>query len=68
MVEEMIGRPTMGHVSKAGPCPVDRKDWYDPNMPFVETFEQARHFRFGADVYKDGQRPWKEPIPNPDAA
>ena len=68
MVEDMIGRPTMGHVSKAGPCPVDRKDWYDPNMPFVETFEQARHFRFGPEVYKDCQRPWKEPIPNPDAA
>ena len=68
MVEDMIGRPTMGHVSKAGPCPVDRKDWYDPNMPFVETFEQARHFRFGPDVYKDGQRPWREPIQKPDAA
>jgi len=68
MVEDMIGRPTMGHVSKAGPCPVERKDWYDPNMPFVETFEQARHFRFGPDVYKDGQKPWKEPIPKPSAA
>jgi len=68
MVEDMIGRPTMGHVSKAGPCPVECKDWYDPNMPFVETFEQARHFRFGPDVYKDGQKPWKEPIPKPSAA
>jgi hydroxymethylglutaryl-CoA lyase len=37
-------------------------------MPFVETFEQARHFRFGPSVYKDGQKPWKEPIPNPNAA
>jgi hydroxymethylglutaryl-CoA lyase len=68
MIEEMIGRPTMGQVSKAGPCPVDPKDWYDPNMPFVETFEQARHFRFGPNVYKEGQRPWKEPIPKPNAA
>lgn len=68
MLEAMIGRPTMGQVSQAGPCPVEPKDWYDPNMPFVETFEQARHFRFGPDVYKDGQRPWKEPIPKPTAA
>ena len=68
MVEEMVGRPTMGQVSKAGPCPVDPKDWYDPNMPFVETFEQAPHFRLGPEVYKDGQRPWKEPIPKPAAA
>lgn len=68
MLEEMIGRQTMGHVSKAGPCPVDAKDWYDPNMPFVETFEQARHFRLGPSVYEGGQKPWKEPIPKPYAA
>ena len=68
MLEEMIGRPTMGHVSKAGPCPVARKDWYDPNMPLVETFEQARHFRLGPKAYGEGQRPWKEPIPKPHVA
>ena len=68
MLEEMLGRPTMGHVSKAGPCPVAPKDWYDPNMPFVETFEQSRHFRLGPEVYRDGQKPWKEPIARPDAA
>ncbi len=65
MLEEMLGRPTMGHVSKAGPCPVASKDWYDANMPFVETFEQARHFRLGPKAYGGGQRPWKEPIAKP---
>ena len=68
MLEEMLGRPTFGHVSKAGPCPVRPKDWYDPNMPFVETFEEARHFRLGPSVYENGKRPWKEPIPKPRAA
>jgi hydroxymethylglutaryl-CoA lyase len=68
MLEEMLGRPTFGHVSKAGPCPVRPKDWYDPNMPFVETFEEARHFRLGPSVYENGKRPWREPIPKPHAA
>jgi hydroxymethylglutaryl-CoA lyase len=68
MLEEMLGRPTPGHVSKAGPCPIDPKDWYDPNMPFVETFEQARHFRLGSKVYADGHRPWKEAISRPRVA
>jgi len=68
MLEEMLGRSTFGHVSKAGPCPVSPKDWYEPNMPFVETFEEARHFRLGPSVYESGKRPWKEPIPKPHAA
>ncbi len=68
MLEEMLGRPTPGHVSKAGPCPVHPKDWYDPNMPFVETFEEARHFRQGPEAYAGGSRPWKEPIPKPRVA
>lgn len=65
MLEEMIGRPAMGHVSKAGPCPVAAEDRYDPNMPLVETYGQARHFRLGPKAYEGGQRPWKEPIPKP---
>jgi hydroxymethylglutaryl-CoA lyase len=68
MLEEMIGRPMPGHVSKAGPCPVDPKNWYDPNMPFVETIEQARHFRLGPAVYDGGHRPWKEVISRPRVA
>jgi hydroxymethylglutaryl-CoA lyase len=63
LLERMVGRPTMGHVSKAGPRPVAPDAWYDPNMPFVETFTQARHFALGPDVYRDGLYPWKERIP-----
>jgi hydroxymethylglutaryl-CoA lyase len=68
MLEEMLGRQAMGHVSKAGPCPIDPKDWYDTNMPLVETFEQARHFRLGPAAYEEGTRPWKEPIQRPKVA
>jgi hydroxymethylglutaryl-CoA lyase len=68
MLEEMLGRQSMGHVSKAGPCPVGPKDWYDPNMAFVETFEEVRHFRLGPKAYEHGRRPWKQPIPKPKVA
>lgn len=61
LLEEMLGRPTMGHVSKAGPRP-GRGALYDPNMPFVETFEQAKHFLKGPDVYAGGAIPWTSPI------
>lgn len=64
----MVGRATMGHVAKAGPCPIKPEDWYDPNMPLIETFEQARHFRLGSTVYENGRMPWKEPIPKPRVA
>ena len=68
MLDEMLGRPSMGHVSKAGPCPIEPQDWYDPNMPLVETFDQARHFRLGSTAYENGHRPWKEPISRPRVA
>ncbi|MBM3934710.1 MAG: citramalate synthase [SAR202 cluster bacterium] len=62
MLEEVIGRPAFGSVSKAGPRPRTPDRWFDPNMPFVETLEQAKHFKLGPGVYKDGIYPWKEPI------
>lgn len=66
MLEEALGRTTAGHVSKAGPRPTaDRL--YDPNAPFVETHEQARHFRLGPRTYEGGISPWRTPIPGPDA-
>jgi hydroxymethylglutaryl-CoA lyase len=64
LLERALGRPTPGHVSKAGPRP-GPDDLYDPNLPFVETHEQARHFRLGPAVVADGIRPWREPIPQP---
>jgi hydroxymethylglutaryl-CoA lyase len=61
MLEEILGRPTMGHISKAGPLPRGEK-LYDANMPFVETFEQAKHFLLGPSTYEGGIYPWSEPI------
>lgn len=62
MLEEILGRPTMGHVAKAGPRPVKPEQWYDPNLPFVETFEEAWHFKLGPGVCEHQRRPWREPI------
>lgn len=65
MLDEILGRPTMGHVSKAGQRPMTPDRWYDPDMPFVETFEEATHFERGPGVYEGQIRPWKEPITRP---
>ena len=62
MLEGILSRPTFGHVSKAGPRPKSPDRWYDPNMPFVQTLEQAKHFRLGPEVYQGGIYPWKQPI------
>ncbi len=62
MLEEVLGRPTMGHVSKAGPRP-SRDQVCDATAPFVETFEQAKHFLLGPSTYEGGIYPWRAPIP-----
>ena len=64
MLEEILGRPSMGHVSKGGGLPRG-EELYDANMPFVETFEQARHFLEGPSAYEGGIYPWSEPITSP---
>jgi hydroxymethylglutaryl-CoA lyase len=63
LLEEIIGRAAPGHVSKAGPLP-HRDALYDANLPLVETFEEARHFRLGAGAFEREVRPWREPIPS----
>ncbi len=62
MLEDILGRPATGHVSKAGPFPRTLDEWYDPNAPFVETFEQVKHFKLGPSVYEGGIYPWREKI------
>lgn len=64
LLEGILGRPTPGHVAKAGPMPRGNK-LYDANLPFVETFEQARHFKLGPSAADGGLYPWREPIPTP---
>jgi hypothetical protein len=34
-------------------------------MPFVETLEEARHFKKGPGVYEGGIYPYNEPITSP---
>ena len=61
MAEGILGHPLYGFVSKAGPRPrYDRL--YPMDMPFVETFEEARHFLRGPATYAQQMSPWKEPI------
>jgi hydroxymethylglutaryl-CoA lyase len=65
MCEEIIGRQLWGHVSRAGPRPTTVAQLYDMNAPFVETVEQATHFKRGAKVYEGCIYPWQEPISSP---
>jgi len=66
MLEKIIGHPAFGHVSKAGPRPAGPAEFYDPNMPAVESFEAAKHFRLGPGAYeKEGYSPWRQPITGP---
>lgn len=67
LLEEILGRPAMGHVSKVGPMPRGSRR-YDPNLPVIETFAEARHFQLGAGVTDPTKRPWREPIPDPEVS
>jgi len=59
IAEEVVGHPLWGHVSKSGPRPRG-DDLYPADMPFVETLEEAAHFRKGSSVYANQLSPWKE--------
>jgi hydroxymethylglutaryl-CoA lyase len=65
MCEEIVGRQLWGHVSRAGPRPTRVQALYDMNAPFVETLEQAIHFKRGPKMYEGGLYPWQEPIRSP---
>lgn len=59
VAEEVVGHRLWGHVSKSGPRP--RGDaLYPADMPFVETLEEAAHFRNGAQVYAGQLSPWTD--------
>lgn len=65
MLEDMIGRLAWGHVSRAGPRPTKTGEFFDSNTPFVETVEQATHFKRGSQMYEGSIRPWKTAITSP---
>ena len=65
MAERILGHELYGHVSKAGPRPKQLEQLYDIDMPLVETFEEARHFKTGPSAYEGGIYPYREPITSP---
>ena len=65
-LEKIIGRPAFGSVARAGPRPARPADFYDANLPAVESLEAAKHFRLGPRAYGGtGPTPWKNPITGP---
>jgi len=66
MLEKIIGRPAYGYVAKAGPRPTKSEDFYDPNMPGIESLDAVKHFKFGPQAYAhEGSFPWTKPITGP---
>ena len=64
LAEEVVGHSLWGHVSKAGARP--RGDRLFPmDLPFIETEEQAQHFRLGPSAYVGALSPWAQPIESP---
>jgi hydroxymethylglutaryl-CoA lyase len=59
VAEEVVGHPLKGHVSKAGANPRGNA-CYPIDMNFVETLEEASHFRNGKDVYTHQISPWRD--------
>ncbi|MBG6218259.1 hypothetical protein IWX75_002740 [Arthrobacter sp. CAN_A6] len=64
LAENIVGRRLDGHLSKAGARPRGKK-LYPMDLPFIETLEQAQHFRLGKDVYQGALSPWAKPIHSP---
>ena len=62
LAEEVVGHSLWGHVSKAGPRPRATKDLFPMDLPFIETEQQAQHFRLGPAAYEGARSPWVGPI------
>ena len=61
LAEEIVGHELWGHVSKAGPRPRGDR-LFAMDMPFIETSEQAQHFRVGPAAYAGAEAPWSGSI------
>ena len=64
LAEEVVGHELYGKVAKAGPRPRGAA-LYPMEMPFVESIEEAQHFRLGPSVYADAPSPYRQPITSP---
>lgn len=62
IAEDVVGHELYGKVAKAGPRPYAIAKRYPMDMPFIETPEEAQHFRLGPDAYDAAPSPWKQPI------
>lgn len=61
VADEIVGRRLDGKVARAGARPRGQRR-YAMDMPFIETFEEASHFRNGPAVYAHQKSPWKDVI------
>lgn len=50
LAERIVGHPLYGHVSKAGGRPRGHRT-YPLDLPFIETLDEAQHFRLGPSAY-----------------
>ena len=64
LAERVVGRELRAHLTRAGPRPRGHR-LYPMDMPFIETAEQAQHFRLGPAVYAGAPAPWKQGISSP---
>jgi hydroxymethylglutaryl-CoA lyase len=64
LAEEVVGHSLWGHVSKAGPRPRGEA-LFPMDLPFIETEEEAQHFRLGPRAYVGARSPWSQPIVSP---
>ncbi len=65
LAERVVGHSLWGHVSKAGPRPHRVHELFPMDLPFIETEEQAQHFRLGPSAYVGARSPWAAPISSP---
>ncbi len=64
LAEQVVGHALYGHVSKAGPRPRGAR-LFPMDLPFIETEQEAQHFRLGPSVHEGARSPWREPISSP---
>ncbi|TDE11824.1 citramalate synthase [Jiangella asiatica] len=64
LAERIVGHRLYGHVSKAGGRPRGER-LYPMDLPFIETLDQAQHFRLGPEAHRGAMSPWPEPIVSP---
>jgi hydroxymethylglutaryl-CoA lyase len=64
LAEEVVGHALWGHVTRVGSRPRGDR-LYPLTVPFIETEEQAQHFRLGSAAYEGARSPWAAPIASP---